>query len=376
MSVKPGLRFSPNHDPECYFAGKGGPAGKPAAKSGRAWLWRLAALLMAAAVVVSCQTPAASARPVEIGMCVRMLFTPPAEVQRQFDLMEQMNVKLVRVDFDWSAIEGEKGRYDWSYTDLIARQAADHNMQVLGLLTYTPGWARPPGTDSHVPPTEAADFAEFARAAANRYAPQGLRSWEIWNEPNSSDYWVPRPDVDRYGELFRAASAAIHDVDGGATVMTGGLTRGTDTADGSRISQTTFIDGLYLNGAAQAADAIAVHPYSFPSLPAGDAGGPVGGLADLPALHDLMQRNGDGGKKIWITEFGAATGSSTEAMSDTDQAASLLQARQLVETWDWAGPLIFYEFRDAGTDPADLEQNFGVVRADLTLKDAGVALKD
>lgn len=339
-------------------------------------LWRMAAVVMAALVAVSCQTPSASAAAVEIGMCVRMILTPPAEVERQFDLMAQMNVRLVRVDFDWSAIEGEKGRYDWSYTDLIAQQAAAHNMQVLGLLSYTPEWARPPGTDSHAPPTEAADFAEFARAAADRYAPRGVRSWEIWNEPNSSDYWDPRPDVDRYSELFRAAAAAIRDVDGGATVMTGGLTRGADTTDGSRISQTSFAEGLYRNGAAQAADAIAVHPYSFPSLPTVDAAGPIGGLADLPALHDLMQRWNDGGKKIWITEFGAATGSSSEAMSDTDQAASLLEARQLVEAWDWAGPLIFYEFRDSGTDSADIEQNFGVVRADLTLKDAGVALKD
>ncbi|MCH9708849.1 MAG: glycoside hydrolase family 5 protein [Actinomycetia bacterium] len=335
----------------------------------------LAALAIAAVLAVSCQSPVSAARPVEIGMGVRMIFTPPDEVERQFDLMAEMNIKLVRVDFDWSAIEGTQGQFDWSYTDRIVQHANERNMQVLALPTYTAQWARPPGTTSHVPPLEVADFTTFVRAAATRYAPLGVRSWEIWNEPNSSDYWLPRPDVDRYSELFRAAAGAIREVDSSATLITGGLTRGTDTSDGRRISQATFVEGLYRNGAAQIADAIGVHPYSFPSLPS-DFPGQVGGLADLPALHALITRQGDGDKKIWITEFGAPTGSAPEAMSDRDQAASLLQARRLAQSWDWAGPLVFYELRDAGTDPYELEQNFGVLRADLTPKDAGIALME
>lgn len=339
-------------------------------------LRKLATLVTASLVAASCHPPVASARQQEIGMCVRMMLTDPAQDERQFDLMAEMKVNLVRLDFDWSAIEGVRGQFDWSYPDRMVAQAAAHHMQVLALLTYTPTWARPPGTTSHAPPLQAADFAEFARAAATRYAPRGVRRWEIWNEPNSSEYWVPLPDVDRYGELFRAAAGALREVDSGATLITGGLTRGTDSPDGRRISQLTFVDGLYRNGAARIANAIGVHPYSFPTLPSVNAPGVVGGLAELPALHALTRRQGDGDKKIWITEFGAPTGSAPDAMSGRDQADSLLQAHQLAQSWDWAGPLIFYEFQDAGTNSNDLEQNFGVVRADLSLKDAGKALLD
>jgi hypothetical protein len=144
--------------------------------------------------------------------------------------------------------------------------------------------------------------------------------------------------------------------------------------EGARISQTTYLDQLYSNGTAQLADGIAVHPYSFPSLPMDANQAVVGGLNDLPALHALMDRHGDGGKKIWITEFGAPTGTGSEAVSEEGQAAAVAQAGQQVQLWGWAGPLIYYELLDGGDDRTDIEQNFGILRRDLTPKPAGVEL--
>jgi hypothetical protein len=89
-----------------------------------------------------------------------------------------------------------------------------------------------------------------------------------------------------------------------------------------------------------------------------------------------MTNHGDGAKKIWITEFGAPTGTSVNAVSEQDQATILLQAQQQVTQWNWAGPLMYYELVDGGTDPTDGEQNFGVLRADLSLKAAAQALVD
>lgn len=309
-------------------------------------------------------------------MSVNLVGADDAEMNRQFDLLSAMNVKLVRFDFDWSAIEGVKGKFDWSFTDRMVRVASAHNMKVLALLTYSPIWTRPPGTTSHVPPTNVADFATFARTAAQRYFPLGVDRWEIWNEPNISDFWQPTPNIDQYGALFRAANTAVRDIDPQAMVLTGGLTRGTTSEDRKRISQTEFINGLYANGSAQLAGAIAIHPYSFPTLPA--VGGPAaaGRFADLPAVHAVMDRWGDGGKKIWATEFGAPTGTDDEAMTEADQAKSFVQAEQMAQAWDWMGPVIIFELRDHGTDRSDTEQNFGVLNNDLTPKEAGRALLD
>lgn len=325
--------------------------------------------------VVAC-APVASARPLTLGMSVSMDRASDTEVLRQFERLAEMNIKMVRFDFDWSVIESSEGRFDWSNTDRIVRAAMAQGIKVLALLTYTPAWARPGGTGSHTPPSDVADFADFARAAAQRYSPMGVSYWEVWNEPNIDDFWEPETNVRVYAALFRATASAVREVDPKATLITGGLTRGTTTGDGSRIAQTEFVDDLYSYGAAQVADAIAVHPYSFPDLPASDRNATAGSIADLPAVRAVMEQWGDADKQIWVTEFGAPTGTGDGSMSETEQAESLSQAAQLAASWPWLGPVIIYELRDRGTDPGDLEQNFGVLRQDLTPKEAGQALLD
>ena len=338
--------------------------------SGGKW----ACVFGASLLMTGCAGPARSERVNQIGMCVQMIGADSQTIEREFDLLSAMNVGLIRTDFDWSAVEGERGRFDWSYPDRMVQEARDRKIDILPVLAWTPGWARSPGSTTHEPPARIEDFADFARAAAKRYAPLGVRRWEIWNEPNSSKFWEPLPNPDRYGELFRAAASAIRSVDPGAEILTAGLTRGTSTPDGKRISQQAFLTALYRNGSAQLASAIAIHPYTFPALPwAADPVKP-GGLADLPAVHGLMEAWGDGHKKIWITEYGAPTGTAPEAMTEAAQLASIVQAREMVHSWDWAGPLIYFELRDSGTSKSDIEQNFGVFHADLSPKKAGSAL--
>jgi polysaccharide biosynthesis protein PslG len=339
----------------------------------RIYVWLLVPVVL---IVLLALSSVRAVGPAQLGMCIQIADADAATVSREFDLMAAMKVKWIRADFDWSGIESQRGQFNWAYPDRVVQEASARRMNVVALIGYTPGWARPPGTTSHAPPDQVSDYADFAYAAAARYAPLGVRTWEIWNEPNTSDFWQPRPDPDRYAELFRAAAGAVRAADPGATLLTGGLTRGTDAADGATLSQTTYLEHLYANGTAQLANAVAVHPYSFPWLPMENRPSVPGGFHDLPALHSLMVRHGDAEKKIWITEFGAPTGTVPGAVSERGQANTILQARRQVQYWDWAGPLIYYELRDGGTNPTDVEQNFGLVRRDLSLKPAGKALMD
>jgi GH35 family endo-1,4-beta-xylanase len=350
-------------------------AGEVSLKPGRQGLVRLLALVLIGFTPLSCQASV----PPEIGMTLHFRGADAALVKRQFDLMTSMNVTWVRMDLDWSVVESERGQFDWAYPDKIVDEALARRMKVLVVIAYTPAWARSSAiTDSaitsHSRPDHLSDYASFARVAAERYAPRGVGSWEIWNEPNSSKFWPPRPDANEYGGLFRVAAAAIRSVDPDATLLIGGLAPKYDESEGGT-SPTDYLEQLYGNGAAQLADGIAVHPYSFPALPM-DTGPQkiVGGFKDLPALHTVMDRHGEGRKKIWITEFGAPTGTGPNAVSEEDQAETLLQARQQVQGWDWAGPLIYYELVDGGTDPTEIEDNFGVLREDLSLKPAAAAL--
>jgi hypothetical protein len=36
--------------------------------------------------------------------------------------------------------------------------------------------------------------------------------------------------------------------------------------------------------------------------------------------------------------------------------------------WSWAGPAFLYSYYDAGTDLANVENNFGIIRNNWTLK--------
>ena len=344
----------------------------------RKTLVRVLLLVMIGLSALSCSSPTPP-KQAEIGMFLHFRGADATTIGRQFDLMEAMDVTWVRIDMDWSVIESTRGQFDWTLTDTFVDEAAAHKMNVLGVVAFTPQWARASAPDDdpellrHYRPDRLSDFADFARAAAQRYTPKGVRSWEIWNEPNSGQFWPPLQNADEYGEMFRQVAPEIRGVDSEATILIGGLATTPDAPDPGT-SPVEFLEQLYGNGTAQLADAVAAHPYSFPSLPMDADQQRSGGFKDLPALRAVMEKHDDGQKKIWITEFGAPTGTSARAVSEEDQATALSQARQQVESWDWAGPLIYYELFDGGTDPTDAEQNFGILREDLAPKAAAIDL--
>jgi hypothetical protein len=335
---------------------------------------RLLALLLIGLATLSCKDPIPPTKPVPIGMTLHFRGADPANIARQFELMAAMKMSWVRIDIDWSAVESQRGQFDWGYSDAIVREAAARRMNVLTVLAYTPAWTRSSASSNYAArPDHLDDFANFTRAAAERYAAQGVHAWEIWNEPNTHKFWPSRPDAKEYGRLFRAASDAIRGVDAAATVLIGGLAPnyGDDESD---IDPASYLEQLYADGTAQLADGIAAHPYSFPALPMDTVQPMVGGFKDLPKLHGVMDAHGDGQKKIWITEFGAPTGTGPNAVSEDAQSTALLQARREVAAWPWAGPLMYYELVDGGTDLTDIEQNFGVYRHGLAPKAAAIAL--
>jgi polysaccharide biosynthesis protein PslG len=300
------------------------------------------------------------------------IYLSDEELNRQLDLIKRSGVRWIRLGLVWSVIETAPGRYDWTSSDRVISGAKARGLEFLGLVTYSPSWAT--GTnDDKLAPRDPAGIAPFVHAAAERYAAAGLHTWEVWNEPNLSGTWGPKPDPASYTQLLRAAASSIRSVDRSATVMVGGLSPAGDATDGSTISPLSFVLRLYAEGAGSFFDAIALHPYSFPSPPLRP--GLVGNTSfqQLPVLHQAMSDHGDGAKKIWITEFGSPTGDAARAVSLKVQSESVIQAYSQVVNWPWAGPLFYYTLRDAGGNSMDLEQNFGLLRNDYSDKPAWAA---
>jgi hypothetical protein len=335
------------------------------------------ACLLGALVVVALLTavPGAEATPREpaIGASAgfaegdRLLWRSDADLDRELDGIAATGARWLRVDVDWSVVERQQSVYDWQVIDRVIFRARDRGLNVLGMLAYTPAWARPTGTTDKHPPTDPRPFAAFARAAVERYAPHGVSAWEIWNEPNHRPFWQPQPDVPAYVRLLQAAYGAVKSADPGAQVITAGLSPAPDSSDGSAIAPATFVSQMYAYGAGGYFDAIGLHPSTFPSMPLREEPDPNWNAFSgaLPQIHEILEAHGDGAKKVWATEMGAPT---IGGLDDAFLSAYLTEAYLAWVDKTWTGPMFWYSYLDAAVDPHDIEANFGLLRRNFTEK--------
>lgn len=284
--------------------------------------------------------------------------------------MTTVGASWIRLDIDWSVVEAERGRYDWSASDRLIDAASAAGLDVLGMLAYTPAWARPVGTDDKHPPIDDEPFVDFARAAVARYGPLGVRAWEVWNEPNSALFWSTGPDPERYGRLLQATAGAIRAGDRHAIIVSGGLAPGLDRPDDGWLSPETFLDELIDGGALAEVDAVGIHPYSYPARPLDPDSAPWNTFLRLPVLYERIAAAEAGPRCLWVTEYGAPTGEHDRAVSEREQAAMLTESLEAAGRWPWLGPILLYTLRDFREAPDDLEWNFGILRDDGTPKRA------
>ncbi len=284
-------------------------------------------------------------------------------------MMADLGLNHLRLDFDWSRIERSRGEFDWDRTDRIVELADRRGIRVHGLLAYTPEWARPENASDKHPPTDPNRFADFAHSAVERYRPLGITSWEIWNEPNLEDFWEPAADPESYARLFRAGAAAIRSVDPEAIVVSGGLAPADDSDD--ELSAETFLRRMYDELGPGLVDAVGVHPYSYPTRPANRSKG-WNLFGRLPDLRDIVRQAEGRPVPLWLTEFGAPTGTADKAVTEEEQGEIIAEGVQCSVRLDWIGAVFLYNLRDhPGGDPDDPEDNFGLLTVDGRPKPAG-----
>jgi polysaccharide biosynthesis protein PslG len=302
---------------------------------------------------------------------------PPDVLGRYLDEVRSSGARWIRIDINWSLIQARgPSSYDWASFDRVVHAAIARDLKVLATVLYTPAWARPGTPHPLYPPTDLATYAAFCREAVKHYAPMGVRHWEIWNEPNLF-FWKPAPDPGRYAAMLRLASTAIRQADQQAFVVSAGLApygAYGDTGPGS-MNPLTFLERIYAAGARGHFDALGWHPYDF----AGFRFHPSSAwsqVSETPtSARSIMAVNGDGDKPLWATEYGVPTGTSPGAVSEARQAETVTEAYARWKAWSWAGPLFWYSFRDAGVNPSDREDNFGLVRHDFSAKPSFAAYR-
>ena len=80
-------------------------------------------------------------------------------------------------------------------------------------------------------------------------------------------------------------------------------------------------------------------------------------------MHDVMVANGDGGKKIWLTEMGASTSDIPgDGVSQQEQAKQIVDVLGAAAAVGWAGPAFIHAVRDLDTaNRNDREANYGAL---------------
>ncbi|KHJ72936.1 MULTISPECIES: GH39 family glycosyl hydrolase [Rhodococcus] len=295
-----------------------------------------------------------------------LMYLPDSELDRELDTIRAVGARWLRVDIDWSVIEPNRGQQNWSVPDRVVDRARARGLEVVGIVAYTPAWARVAGGgDTHGYPADPAAFAGFARQAAQRYSTR-VTHWEIWNEPNLTNFFRPRPDVGKYVELLAAAAPAVKSVQPNARILNGGLAPAVD--NGSDISPVTYVQQLYARGAHQYFDILSVHPYSYPALPSDVSTQSWNTFYRMRLMRDTMVQYGDAATPVWATEFGAPTGTASNAVSTQRQADIIADGIAEARRLGWVQKVFVYSMRDRGTNKADVEQNFGLLYQNFSAK--------
>src|SRR6202166_1522206 len=175
---------------------------------------------------------------------------PPAVQATELAAMKAMGMTSIRLDADWGGVQyAGRTSFSWTALDQVVASVRAAGMTVDLIIDGCPAWAAKAGTSGDVspPPASPAAFATFAAQVAARYAPAGVRMFEIWNEPNNAGFWSPKPSAAAYTADLKAAYASINHVDPAALVLSAGLAP--EVNDGTNINAITFLKSMYADGA-------------------------------------------------------------------------------------------------------------------------------
>jgi hypothetical protein len=308
------------------------------------------------------ETAAITDSPTTIGIADSDLYTmTPAEIDTTLDTLQSIGVQNIRIFVPWAYVEPANGTYDWTTIDSIVDAAAARNMGVLAEINSTPTWA---ATTSGLPGSgqpNAADFASFASTVATRYG-NDISAYEIWNEPNSVEFYNPI-DPASYTALLKAAYPAIKAANPNATVIAGAL--GSTVSIGSlTLDPVTFVQDMLADGAAGYFDDLSFHPYQETTEFSQGAGIPNSPLTQVNAIEQLLVGAGLSNDKVWITEYGLST-------TDVSQQTQATYIQDLLNTWkniSYAGPVFIYTAQDTNSASTNPQDTYGIYESDWTPK--------
>jgi hypothetical protein len=274
---------------------------------------------------------------------------------RALSAMGTMGLKSVRAAYYWSHAEYVKGTFqpDTPLRELEKQLAGSSSP----LLVFCCGNGAYAANGFPITGEYRAGFLRYVKWVATRFKGR-VFEYELWNEWNIGGHSytsVRYGDPLQYADLLREVYAAVKAIDPNARVIAGAVS-GWDSA---------WTEKLMATGAPM--DGISIHPYAYPHIPEKHI--------DYLAQFQGMVNRYKPGLPIYVSEIGWPDFNGTQGVSEWRAAAYLSRFYLLMPTVAQVKGVWWYALVNNGTDPANREHNFGLVRQDFTLKEAACTMQ-
>jgi hypothetical protein len=213
----------------------------------------------------------------------------------------------------WDYIMPSAGKYDTRTLDTLVfhvESATARGLKVCLVLHGTPHWASTLGRAGDPGAAIATDsdaFSSFVGFLFERFGSR-IAAWEVWNEPNSAQFWAqPTFESARaFAKLYDSAALELRSRGATSPVVLGGI---------SRIDINFLLNALSTSSLIP--DAIAIHPYTGGRHPRAWFGMAASDSAMFPlsqegtrywrniaTLRHVLDMRGYSTVPLWITEMG------------------------------------------------------------------------
>ncbi len=291
-------------------------------------------------------------------------------------VLRGMGASVDRVELRWDVLEPAPGVYDFADFDQTLKLNEQLGFTVLAVVDGSPQWAVPAGSPHGNSPPAGLDqpvyladgtvnpanlWASFLATVVARYGTR-IADWEIWNEPDTQDFWNGSPQ--QYARLLDVAHTVLTRREPGTHVLSGGM---------------AFGDSVFLS---QVVDALCPHGPCSDGFPRDIAWHVYDNPLDIPKLVSLTRvilQMHNVTPAVWITESNVpvidpqAPGDAVvgpDSVTLAQQAAFVLQAYVLARQ---AGVHTLMVYRAADVD--DRGHYWGLLRRDFTARPALLAYR-
>jgi hypothetical protein len=282
-------------------------------------------------------------------------------IELNIQSMKNAGISAIRDEATWSSTERQKGRLVMPerYTQYV-RSASAAGLDVMLILDYANRFYD--DGDRPRSPEAIEGFCRYAEFVVHHFG-KDVHLYEIWNEWDIGIGLPKKYDKggspENYIKLLKAVYPRIKATEPGTIVIAGGCTSGA-------VNKGWFENIIKL-GALDYSDAVSIHSYNY------GAGFPERSpetCSQWMTNVQKMLRKYNKGKDVpfYVTEMGWPTHIGKRSTVPQLSASYLARLYLLTRTSPSFRGLWWYDFQDDGWKAEYNENNFGIVRPDLTPK--------